>query len=37
MIESPWVNMNNSILVIDDGNTMITVNWQEDYPVISRK
>lgn len=36
MIESPYVNMNDNILVIDDGKAKITVNWSGDYPVIRR-
>ncbi|MDR1964209.1 MAG: hypothetical protein LBQ50_10555 [Planctomycetaceae bacterium] len=36
MIESPVIRMNNSVLKIDDGKTRITVDWQEDYPVIRR-
>ena len=36
MIESPFVNMNNSILKIDDGQTKITVDWQGRLPIISR-
>ncbi|MCK0146483.1 hypothetical protein MWU78_12580 [Arenibacter sp. F26102] len=35
MIESPSINMDNSILKIDDGQTEITVNWQGNIPVIT--
>ena len=35
MIESPHVNMNNSVLEID-GATRIRVDWQGEYPKISR-
>ncbi len=36
MIESPYVNMENSILKIDDGKTKITVNWSGNIPVITK-
>jgi hypothetical protein len=36
MIESPYINMNNNILKIDDGQTKITVNWTGELPEISR-
>ena len=36
MIESPYINMDSSILKIDDGKTKITVNWQGNYPKIKR-
>ncbi len=36
MIESPYVTMNNNLLVIDDGQSKITVDWTGDYPVIRR-
>ena len=36
MLGSPYVNMNNSVLKIDDGETRITVNWQGKIPVITR-
>jgi hypothetical protein len=36
MIESPWINMNNSILDINDGKTIIKVDWLGDYPVIKK-
>ena len=36
IIESPYVNMDSSILKIDDGKTKITVNWQGNYPKIKR-
>jgi hypothetical protein len=35
-IESPVINMNNSLLKIDDGQTAITVDWTGTYPVIRR-
>ena len=36
MIESPYVKMNDSILIIDDGQSKIVVNWTGDYPIIKR-
>jgi cytochrome c-type biogenesis protein CcmE len=36
MIESPYVNMNDNILIIDDGKSKITVNWTGDYPEVQR-
>ena len=36
MIESPYINMDNNMLRIDDGQTKITVDWQKELPVISR-
>jgi hypothetical protein len=36
MIESPYVNMDNSVLSIDDGQTKITVDWTGKLPKISR-
>ncbi|GHV47879.1 hypothetical protein FACS1894181_02290 [Bacteroidia bacterium] len=36
MIESPYINMDNSILKIDDGKKKITVDWTGKYPVVQR-
>ena len=36
MIESPCINMNNSVLRIMDNTTHIEVDWQGDYPVIKK-
>jgi hypothetical protein len=36
MIESPYINMNNSILKIDDGQTKIIVDWTGRNPIIQR-
>jgi hypothetical protein len=36
MIESPMINMNGSLLKIDDGQTVITVDWTGPCPVIRR-
>ena len=36
MIESPYVNLTNSVLKIDDGQTKISVDWQGEMPVIRR-
>ncbi|SDM49082.1 hypothetical protein [Kriegella aquimaris] len=36
MIESPFINMNSSVLRIHDGTTDIEVDWQADYPVIKK-
>jgi hypothetical protein len=35
MIKSPIVNMDSSILDIDDGKVKISVNWQDEYPAIT--
>lgn len=36
MIESPFINMDNSILKIDDGKIKIAVAWQGNIPVITK-
>ena len=36
LISSPFINMNNSMLDINDGNTKIQVDWKGDYPKIKR-
>jgi hypothetical protein len=36
MIESPYINMNNSVLKIGGPTPVITVDWQGDLPKISR-
>ncbi|MGQ1947311.1 hypothetical protein ACT3CD_09470 [Geofilum sp. OHC36d9] len=36
MIESPYVNMDNNVLLINDGTTQIKVDWQSDLPVITQ-
>jgi hypothetical protein len=36
MIESSWINMNKSILDINDGKAIIKVDWRGDYPVIKK-
>jgi hypothetical protein len=35
MIKSDFVNMDSSILEIDDGKVKISVDWQDEYPVIT--
>ncbi|MDR2706747.1 MAG: hypothetical protein LBC02_13280 [Planctomycetaceae bacterium] len=37
MIESPVIRMNNSVLQINDGKNLISVDWQNEYPVIIRR
>jgi hypothetical protein len=37
MVESPWVNMEKSVLNIQEGNTKILVDWKGEYPVINRR
>ena len=36
MIESPFINMNNSVLDINYNKTKIVVDWQGDYPKINK-
>jgi hypothetical protein len=36
MIQSPYVNMDNNVLLINDGTTKIKVDWQSDLPVITQ-
>jgi hypothetical protein len=34
MIKSPYINMDNSMLKIEKGQTRITVDWRSELPVI---
>ena len=36
LLKSPFVEMDDSVLKIDDGKTKITVDWRGDYPKITR-
>ncbi len=36
LLESPYVNMDNSVLHISEGETVITVDWTGDLPIITK-
>jgi hypothetical protein len=37
MVESPWVNMDKSVLNIQKENTKILVDWKGEYPIIIKR
>jgi len=37
LLESPFANLKDNVLTIDDGQSRIVVDWRGDYPIITRK
>jgi len=37
VIGSPWVNLQNGVLEINDGKSRVTVDWRGESPAITRQ